>query len=411
MSLSFESIGTINSTISTHNKVDVLVEAKKDYTNQLKDILVGPMYNGFLTIYNDAKENCKKKRVLDQRLKKFQSYISKIPKWTDEELNMECERIVKLSKCDWLEYLITVVFVTHAKIRASIKDDHINYKNIQIDVPEKNNFIHKCYIESARKIWKNAYLYDDERISDSEYQRNIRDIESLLSEAIDITIRRSLPIRNLLEEYLGKDLKVINTSDEDITSMSAMNDKNIQNLIKKELEEIKTDLTNKETNTNGFATLVIDNSKIIEQPNKSNTPSTPSTPSTPKISASETNEPKISASETNEPKAELQNEIVSEPVEISKDTNIPIDVKPASPRQSPRQSPRPDIDRLNELMKDTERKISKHGEVDIDIISVSDMPKINKNSNSIKQQLNDSQNYSIASSRRQKKYSTFLLRS
>ena len=411
MSLSFESIGTINSTISTHNKVDVLVEAKKDYTNQLKDILVGPMYNGFLTIYNDAKENCKKKRVLDQRLKKFQGYISKIPKWTDEELNMECERIVKLSKCDWLEYLITVVFVTHAKIRASIKDDHVNYKNIQIDVPEKNNFIHKCYIESARKIWKNAYLYDDERISDSEYQRNIRDIESLLSEAIDITIRRSLPIRNLLEEYLGKDLKVINTSDEDITSMSAMNDKNIQNLIKKELEEIKTDLTNKETNTNGFATLVIDNSKIIEQPNKSNTPSTPSTPSTPKISASETNEPKISASETNEPKAELQNEIVSEPVEISKDTNIPIDVKPASPRQSPRQSPRPDIDRLNELMKDTERKISKHGEVDIDIISVSDMPKINKNSNSIKQQLNDSQNYSIASSRRQKKYSTFLLRS
>ena len=80
-----------------------------------------------------------------------------------------------------------------------MKTVHVNYKNIQIDVPEKNNFIHKCYIESARKIWKNAYLYDDERISDSEYQRNIRDIESLLSEAIDITIRRSLPIRNLLK--------------------------------------------------------------------------------------------------------------------------------------------------------------------------------------------------------------------
>ena len=31
MSLSFESIGTLNSTISTHNKVDVLVE-KDDFT-------------------------------------------------------------------------------------------------------------------------------------------------------------------------------------------------------------------------------------------------------------------------------------------------------------------------------------------------------------------------------------------
>ena len=154
MSLSFESIGTLNSTISTHNKVDVLVEAKKDYTNQLKDILVGPMYNGFLTIYNDAKENCNKKRIIDQRLKKFQSYISKIPKWSDEELNMECDRIIALSKCDWLEYLITVVFITHAKIRASVKNDNIEYKNIQIDVPEKNHFIHKCYIEAAQKFGK-----------------------------------------------------------------------------------------------------------------------------------------------------------------------------------------------------------------------------------------------------------------
>ena len=93
MSLSFESIGTLNSTISTHNKVDVLVEAKKDYTNQLKDILVGPMYNGFLTIYNDAKKSCNKKGLNDQRLKKFQSYISKIPKWTDEELNTECDEL------------------------------------------------------------------------------------------------------------------------------------------------------------------------------------------------------------------------------------------------------------------------------------------------------------------------------
>ena len=38
MSLSFESIGTLNSTISTHNKVDVLVEAKKEVHLNLKDV-------------------------------------------------------------------------------------------------------------------------------------------------------------------------------------------------------------------------------------------------------------------------------------------------------------------------------------------------------------------------------------
>ena len=71
---------------------------------------------------------------------------------------------------------------------------------------------------------------------------------------------------------------------------------------------------------------------------------------------------------------------------------------------------KPDIEKLNKLMEETKRKVSNQEEVDIDVISVSDMPRITKNSNSIKQQLNDSQNYSMTSSRRQKKYSTFLLR-
>ena len=77
------------------------------------------------------------------------------------------------------------------------------------------NVILKQHVKS-----ENAYLYDDEQITDSEYQRNIRDIETLINDAIDITIRNALPIRNLLEEYLGKDLKVLSIRDDDVTSMS-----------------------------------------------------------------------------------------------------------------------------------------------------------------------------------------------
>ena len=59
-------------------------------------------------------------------------------------------------------------------------------------------------------------------------------------------------------------------------------------------------------------------------------------------------------------------------------------------------------------MKETKKLSNQQDEVDIDIISVSDMPKISKNSNSIRQQLNDSQNYSMASSRRQKNIAHFF---
>ena len=220
MSISFQSISSLNSTTSTHNRLDVLVEAKNDYTTQLKDILVGPIYQGFLTIYKDAKTKCEKNRTLDQRLRKFQDYVSRIPKWTKDELVTECQRIIKLSKCDWIDYLITAVFVTHAKIRAAVKDDNIAYNNVMLNVPKLNLFLHNCYIECARKMWKNAYLFDDVNITDSEYQRNIRDIETLLKESIDINIRQSLPVKDLLREYLGDKLRIETPDEIDITSVS-----------------------------------------------------------------------------------------------------------------------------------------------------------------------------------------------
>ena len=274
MSISFQSISSLNSTTSTHNRLDVLVEAKNDYTTQLKDILVGPIYQGFLTIYKDAKTKCEKNRTLDQRLRKFQDYVSRIPKWTKDELVTECQRIIKLSKCDWIDYLITAVFVTHAKIRAAVKDDNIAYNNVMLNVPKLNLFLHNCYIECARKMWKNAYLFDDVNITDSEYQRNIRDIETLLKESIDINIRQSLPVKDLLREYLGDKLRIETPDEIDITSVSKLSEENMKNRLKEELNSITKDLNTTVNNLNNINTgniqenqedtisYVIDNSKF-----------------------------------------------------------------------------------------------------------------------------------------------------
>ena len=250
MSISFQSISSLNSTTSTHNRLDVLVEAKNDYTKQLKDILVGPLYQGFLTIYKDAKTKCEKNGTLDLRLRKFQDYVSRIPKWTKDELVTECQRIIKLSKCDWIDYLITAVFVTHAKIRASVKDDNTAYNNVMLNVPKLNLFLHNCYIECARKMWKNAYLFEDINIIDSEYQRNIRDIETLIQDAIDINIRQSLPVKDLLREYLGDNLRVEIPDEIDVTNVSKLSQENMKNCLKKELESITNDLNNSINNLN-----------------------------------------------------------------------------------------------------------------------------------------------------------------
>ena len=156
----------------------------------------------------------------------------------------------------------------------------------------------------------------------------------------------------------------------------------------------------------GFATLVIDNSKIIE-----NQPQEPETPSTPEESPPITQTTIIPEAVT-ESVPEAVTESVPEAVPEAVTEAVPESVPEAVIEQTyeTKSIPKPDINRLGKLMEETKRQITDKEEVDIDVISVSDMPKINKNSNSIKQQLNDSQNYSIASSRRQKKYSTFLFR-
>ena len=40
-------------------------------------------------------------------------------------------------------------------------------KDVLLTVPKLNLFIHNCYIQSARKMWKNAYLFDDVNIAKS----------------------------------------------------------------------------------------------------------------------------------------------------------------------------------------------------------------------------------------------------
>ena len=80
-------------------------------------------------------------------LKQFQILLGQIPKWSKETLKDEVDRIKLESKCDWIEDLVTAVFVSHTKILTSIKN---NNKKINLKIPKLENFIHKCYMITLR---------------------------------------------------------------------------------------------------------------------------------------------------------------------------------------------------------------------------------------------------------------------
>ena len=52
-----------------------------------------------------------------------------------------------------------------------------------------------------REIWKNL-IYLMKMISGSEYQKNMRTIELIIKESIENTVRKLLPIKDILKEHL-----------------------------------------------------------------------------------------------------------------------------------------------------------------------------------------------------------------
>ena len=174
----------------------VFAQAKIEYTKQLIDVLKLPMYEGLQSIYGNSKEIYSDNTDIELSII-FRQQIEKVPKWNIDMIEHEVDRIIRVSNCDWLEDLITAVFISHTKILASLGN---NSKRVNLTIPKITNFIHKCYINSAREMWKNPYLYD-ENVSSSEYQRNIKIIENLIEENIEQTIRKALPVKEILKDH------------------------------------------------------------------------------------------------------------------------------------------------------------------------------------------------------------------
>ena len=202
----------------------ILVDAKTEYTKQLVNIISPNIFIGIQSIYNKCKE-----LEDSDTLYKFHVELSEIPKWNQEVINEYCEQLVDNTKCDWLEDLLTAVFVSHTRILTSINSNK-NKNKINLKIPRVDHFIHLCYIEVARAFWKNPYLFDD-NISKFEYLRNRRDAEAIINNTINETIRKQLPVKHILKEYLGNEFK---EGSEEI--VDTLEKENLRKMVKAEIE-------------------------------------------------------------------------------------------------------------------------------------------------------------------------------
>lgn len=187
---------------------NALVDAKNEYTKLLTSYLTPCITEGFISLYDDAKTE-KEEKQHDSRyddysdIQIFQDFIKKIPKWNQDIIDKESDRIIQRSKCDWLDRLLYGVFVSNAKVLSIVRIQPKNNDKMKLKIPKLRNFIHKCYVECGRELYKVAYLFDDEDITSIEKQKNIRDINSIVREGVIEAVRKLLPIQDILKDCIG----------------------------------------------------------------------------------------------------------------------------------------------------------------------------------------------------------------
>lgn len=190
--------------------------SRNDFCSRLINILTPHIHSGLKSIFDEAWRLCIENNETTKYLMTFQNFLLRVPKWNTSIIDKETQRISEQSGCSHIEELITCVHIIHLKtltcVRAGSKQ-----KKIDIAIPKLSEFIHKVYINVARKIYSNVYLFEKTK-QHLQIQKNNFQLEGLIKECILNTIRESIPIEHLLkvyieDQFIEEDTEVIDTEE------------------------------------------------------------------------------------------------------------------------------------------------------------------------------------------------------
>ena len=179
-----------------------LHESKNEWGARLITILTPFIIDGFRSILDEAYKLCKENNELEKYLMTFQNFICRIPKWNPTIIEQERTRIIEKSGCNYLEDLVTCVHIIQLKILTAMRVGQ-KQKKIDINIPKLDDFIHKIYINAARILYQNVYLFE-KGIPPLNIQKHNREIEIIVQECILNTLRESIPVEAILKAYMDE---------------------------------------------------------------------------------------------------------------------------------------------------------------------------------------------------------------
>jgi hypothetical protein len=185
--------------------VSSLHESKNEWGARLLTILTPLIIEGFKSIFDESLKICKDNNEHDKYLMTFQNFITRIPKWNSAIIEVECSRIIEKSCCKYLEELVTCVHIIQLKLLTAMRSGQ-KQKKIDVNIPKLADFIHKAYVNSARKLYKNVYLFEL-NIPPLQTQKNNRELEIIVQECVLNTVRESIPVESILRAYMDESVE------------------------------------------------------------------------------------------------------------------------------------------------------------------------------------------------------------
>lgn len=191
-----------------------IVEIREEYTSFLTIIITPLLFEGIQSLYKyamnkfDELEKQRRRSKVENPgiLKIFQTLLKEIPDLNNAQIESECARIREGTKCsEWFDDLIkaviksNIVLLTYKGEGKSLLVEQRHHEQIQT-----KDFIHKCYIEIARSIYNNPELFRHDYPS-LKIKKNQRETCEIIKLSIKQAIRKMLPIKLILNEYLTTD--------------------------------------------------------------------------------------------------------------------------------------------------------------------------------------------------------------
>jgi hypothetical protein len=228
--------------------VSSLHESKNEWGARLITILTPLIIDGYKSILDEAIKLCKENGEMDKYLMTFQNFISRIPKWNQTIIETERKRICDKSGCAYLEDLVTCVHIIQLKILTAMRVGQ-KQKKVDINVPKLDDFIHKVYVNVARKVYKNVYLFEI-NIPPLNIQKNYREVEIIVQECILNTLRESIPVEAILKAYMDETVEedVIEEIKEEVIQQEAKKQQPVQNVNSQINNSSNSSNTNNNTN-------------------------------------------------------------------------------------------------------------------------------------------------------------------